>query len=302
MNRPISIVLTVVLLLATLAGCRTIPNPPPVVSPSASEAAPTPSPSPSESPSESPSLEPTVFEPVIEITITEAGWTIFNDLEAFKSNPPLQPIDVPVLYYHSVSDEPIGIRILSVTTENFEAQVRHLLENGYMPIYMDEDPSLYEKPVILTFDDGYADNYTNLYPILEEYNVKATIFIVRDFVDTPGYLTSEQIQDMPLVSFQSHTATHRLLPELSEADIREELAESKAFIEHLTGKAVYALCYPVGKFSNTVARLSSEYYSCGVTIMEGVERKILGNFYIVRVFVSRDDTLETFNRALLYGT
>ena len=213
-----------------------------------------------------------------------------------------QPSVVPVLYYHSVSDEPVGIRILSVTTADFEAQLQYLLENGYTPIYMDEYPSLYEKPVIITFDDGYEDNYTNVYPLLLKYNVKATIFIFKDAVNTPGYLSEVQITSMPFVSFQSHTVTHRRLTELSEEQIIMELTESKDYISQLTRKNVFAICYPYGKFNDTVIRLASEYYSCGLTIMEGVESEILNNYRIVRVFVSRDDTLEDFKRAIVYGT
>jgi peptidoglycan/xylan/chitin deacetylase (PgdA/CDA1 family) len=176
------------------------------------------------------------------------------------------------------------------------------LENGYTPIYLNDNPSQYEKPVIITFDDGYEDNYTNVYPILEKYNVKATIFIFTDAVNTPGYLTATQIRSMPLVSFQSHTVTHRKLTELRKDEIRYELAASQDILSRMTGKEVYAICYPVGKFNDTVLDLASDYYSCGVTIMEGVESTILDNYLIVRVFVSRDDALADFKRALVYGT
>ena len=179
--------------------------------------------------------------------------------------------------------------------------MKYLHDNGYTPIYMNENPLEHKKPVIITFDDGYADNYFSAYPILLKYNVKATIFIITGFVDTPGYLTSEQIRCMELISFQSHTVSHRKLTELSEEQIITELWESQVFLCRLTGKHVYALCYPVGKYNTRVMELVSRYYRCAVTIQPGIETTILDNYHILRPFVSRDDTLADFEEELITG-
>ena len=213
---------------------------------------------------------------------------------ALEDTPAPKPVRVPVLNYHSVSDVPIGISILSVTTGNFEKQMKYLVDNGYTPIHLNEDPQEVNKPVVITFDDGYADNYDCAYPILEKYNIKATIFVITGSVDTPGYLTSEQIKSMELISFQSHTVSHRRLTELSDEEIVSELWESQVFLSRLTGKHVFALCYPVGKHSDRVALLTSRYYRCAVTIQSGIETKLLGNYRILRPFVSRNDTLADF--------
>jgi hypothetical protein len=79
------------------------------------------------------------------------------------------PSRVPILYYHSISDQPVGIRELSVATKDFEAQMRYLAKNGYTAIDFAELDHFtsFEKPVIITLDDGYADNYTNAYPVLK---------------------------------------------------------------------------------------------------------------------------------------
>jgi peptidoglycan/xylan/chitin deacetylase (PgdA/CDA1 family) len=205
-----------------------------------------------------------------------------------------EAIPVPVLNYHSISDVPIGISILSVTTGNFDKQMKYLLDNGYTPIHLNENPSHYSKPVVITFDDGYADNYFSAYPILKKYNIKATIFIITGTVDTPGYLTTEQIKSMELISFQSHTVSHRLLTTLSEAQIISELWESQIFLTRLTGKHVFALCYPVGKYNDLVMTLTSRYYRCAVTIQSGIGTELLGNYHILRPFVSRNDSIEDF--------
>ena len=155
----------------------------------------------------------------------------------------------------------------------------------------------YEKPVILTFDDGYADNYTELLPLLERYGVKATIFIITDKIGAPRYLTAEQLRELAdsgLVSIQSHTVTHPLLDTLSEEALRRELSESQLAIARLTGRVPTALSYPVGHESALVRQIAAEYYDFGI-LMDGwcfyTDRDPMG---ITRYFVGRDTDIWTF--------
>ena len=90
-----------------------------------------------------------------------------------------------------------------------EEQLRYLVDNGYEPIWFSDLAELeqYEKPVILTFDDGYDDNYTELLPLLRKYNVKATVFMIADAMGMQHKMTEEQVREMAdsgLVSIQSH--------------------------------------------------------------------------------------------------
>ena len=94
---------------------------------------------------------------------------------------------VPVLMYHYVTDDvaPLGTqKALAVSPETMEEYLKYLVDNGYDPIWFEdlEHVDEYDKPVILTFDDGHEDNYSELFPLLKKYNVKATFF-----VDTEPY-------------------------------------------------------------------------------------------------------------------
>ena len=97
---------------------------------------------------------------------------------------------VPVFMYHYVAEDvPYDSqRVLSVRPSEMEEQLKYIVDNGYQPIWFEdlEHVDEYEKPIILTFDDGRLDNYTILYPLLQKYNVKATFFIITDSMNYNG--------------------------------------------------------------------------------------------------------------------
>ena len=154
--------------------------------------------------------------------------TIYVTPEAGKFDIP-GGVCVPTLMYHAVSDQVWGDTELFVGPEAMEAQLKYLTENGYTTIFFEDlaYADRIEKPVLLTFDDGYADNYHELFPLLQKYNCKATIFVVTDLVDQAEHkMTSEQIRELAdsgLVSIQSHTASHPHLRRLSAEQQRQEM-------------------------------------------------------------------------------
>lgn len=211
-----------------------------------------------------------------------------------------QGIPVPILMYHAVSDDLWGYSELFVSPSDLEQQLAYLTENGYDPIFFEDLPDLeeYDKPVILTFDDGYLDNYTELYPLLQKYNVKATIFVITSSMGVhEKSMTREQVKELSdsgLVSIQSHTLTH---PELSSLDESQQLAQirdSKLEVARMTGREPYVLCYPSGERNETTKELTAQYYRFGVDMNGGLYTTGDDPMTISRYYVSRSTSLGEF--------
>lgn len=208
-------------------------------------------------------------------------------------------IEVPTLMYHGVTNDLWGMTELFVKPESMEEQIRYLVENGYTPIWFEDLPRVdeIEKPVILTFDDGYMDNYTELFPILQKYHAKATIFVVTGTVDyNPRSLTSEQIREMSdsgLVSIQSHTATHPYLMGLSREAQQWELVQSKLDLAAITGKEPTVICYPSGSYDAVTLELAKEHYCMGVDMNGLLYTTGEDPYQVQRYYIRRQDTLGT---------
>ena len=158
-----------------------------------------------------------------------------------------------IYMFHSVSDTPISSDTdLSVTTENFENFLSELTKHSHGG-FLGEYSEYY-----ITFDDGYEDNYTNAFPLLQKYNVKATIFVVTSLIGKDGYCSAEQLYEMAhsgLVSVQSHGVSHTDLTTLSDTEILTELVVSHDELERITDSKIYAFSYPNGGYNDTVLEL-----------------------------------------------
>ena len=182
--------------------------------------------------------------------------------------------------YHNINDDyQMHNTNVEMTAEDFENQMAALKQNGYTTILFDEyiaytkgEGDLPEKPVMVTFDDGYLNNYTVAFPILKELGMKATIFVITgrmgvDGVVTYPHFTWEQakvMQNSGVIDIQSHTHFHSELDKLSKNDLVLELRKSKFLIEKNLGKKVNVLAFPYG-FSNEMVRNEARiagYESC----------------------------------------
>ena len=231
----------------------------------------------------------------------EISTTYYTDYPLAKDIP--EGYKVPTFMYHAVSDNMWGIASLFVSPSRLEQQIEYLLQNGYTPIFFEDLKNVdkIQKPVLLTFDDGYDDNYTDLFPILKKYKVKATIFMITGSIGTEHYLTKEQIKEMAdsgYVSFQSHTVTHEFLSTRTDEQLVTELLESKKELAKITGKESFVLCYPTGKYSQASLDATRKYYQFGL-LMSGPNYVTGSNpVKITRKYVSRNTTLDSFKQML----
>ena len=179
-----------------------------------------------------------------------------------------EPEGFPILEYHMVKDEVSEEEYeYAVPVAEFREQLDYLQAEGYHTItlleYMKAKKgkfTLPEKPVVLTFDDGYADNYTTLLPMLEERGMKAVVFMVTNDIGRPGYLTWDQLRDMEKrgIELGSHTANHQPLTTLDAQMRTDELKLSKLLMEWNGLKTVFAFSYPNGAYDEELPKLLQE--------------------------------------------
>ena len=210
---------------------------------------------------------------------------------------------VPILMYHHLSVDVTNSEMVS--PEQFEAQIRALSEAGYTGVSFDElqayvlrGEPLPEKPVVITFDDGYRSNYTLAYPILQKYGMKATIFAIgvsfgtdhykdTDYAITPHFGAAEaaEMTASGLISIQSHTydmhqwppyetgsaVRENILQLSSESEeayvqaLTEDFTRSRALLEDATGRPVDVLAYPAGQYS-TLTQVTLQSLGVHVTL------------------------------------
>ena len=171
-----------------------------------------------------------------------------------------------VLEYHCVEEVPFSAaEDLFVTPQDLEDQILALQEEGYRFVFAGEvNPVCFQKTVCLTFDDGYKDNLTELLPILERTGAKATVFVPTDLIGFNEYfLTKEELKTLaasPLIEIGSHGVGHRDILELSDGELLEELQNSKALLEELTGQSITVYSYPEGHYTWEQAKMAGEIY------------------------------------------
>ena len=182
---------------------------------------------------------------------------------------------IPVVMYHRIVDAPPeGSRHgIWVTRESFAAQLASLARRGYATItfrdvaaFLDGAGSLPRRPIILTFDDGYADNCANALPLLRRHGMTGVVFLVADpRVTTNAWdaaagepqvplLGGDQVHEMQAygIEFGSHTMSHARLTDLPPARMAEELEGSRRALEERLGRPVLSLCYPYGAVNEAV--------------------------------------------------
>jgi peptidoglycan/xylan/chitin deacetylase (PgdA/CDA1 family) len=169
---------------------------------------------------------------------------------------------VPVLCWHQIR-EPTGAdsatdRQYIVSPKVLDAQLTALEQAGYTPVggedyvaHMARGAKLPRKPILLTFDDASAGQYTRAFPILKKHGFKATFFVMTVVLGKPGWMTKGQVRalDRAGMTIGAHTYDHKAVPEYTEADHKAQLTQPGRELRKLVGHEVELFAYPFGSYS-----------------------------------------------------
>ena len=209
-------------------------------------------------------------------------------------------VRIPILLYHNFvttvpDSDPDNFNYIN-TPQSFEENIKTFLENGYTIISMKElalaengKMELPSKPIVITFDDGYYSNYEYIYPILKQYNVKASIFIVTDKIgqeiDDIKYLGWEEcleMQNSGIVEIGSHSKKHVFYDKRSVRELRDDVKESYKEIEKNLGKQdLKIFAYPYGAYTNETVRtlknngIDFQIYDIGMNNFKDFDRNAI---------------------------
>lgn len=215
---------------------------------------------------------------------------------------------VPVLMYHQVLDDnPIDRRPTpyEVSLADFENQLDVLKRNNFVTLSLSELMDLSnagslwkdKKYVVITFDDGYADNYMNAFPALLRRNFSATFFVIANRIGTPGFMTWEQVDEMQRhgMSIQSHTLNHQPLATLNDDDIRLESRESRSFLSQRLQRPVDFISFPHGSYDDRVLQAVADAgYLAWCTSDFGYAANQRNQARIPRIIVRYQHSLDEF--------
>ncbi|MBE6063391.1 MAG: polysaccharide deacetylase family protein [Clostridium butyricum] len=209
---------------------------------------------------------------------------------------------IPVLYYHSVND--VITNEVTISPALLRKELEYIKNQGYITLSMNEvenyilnNEPIPEKSILITFDDGYMDNYYNAYPILKELNMKATIFCITSKLDGSYYLSEDAIKEMSQnnIDIESHTVTHTHLNKLTYDEQIKELSESKSKLESIVGKKITAIAFPFGDYNkNSIDAAKNCGYNLAFTTNKGFADRNDNPLELNRIYISSYYDMNTF--------
>jgi len=216
--------------------------------------------------------------------------------------------------YHRIDTPPADAgpirRDLSVLPGSFDAQLHYLEQEGYSAITLNEltlhltmGKPLPAKPVILTFDDGYADAYTNAFPLLMRHGFVGTFFLTTAPIDAqnPDFLSWDQVKEMAAsgMRFEPHSYDHPDLRNRGFQFLVFQIVGPRDAIQERTGEPARFFAYPSGRYDDYVIDvLKSANFWGAVLTEQGATHTTEGLFTLNRVRVQGGDDLDTFIRKL----
>lgn len=212
---------------------------------------------------------------------------------------------VPVLMYHSISTNPSNT--LCVSEKDFSEQMGWLKSQGFHSITVEQlynalskGSPLPEKPVLITFDDGYRDNYLAAWPTLKQNGFVGTFFIITNAI-IPSRIDWHELKDLVKNgnSIGSHTVDHLDLRTLNDSQQEREIGDSKKILEDGLGIKIISFCYPAGKYNKVSLSILSKYdYKLAFTTDPGRVHNGDDPLELKRVRISGGNSLSSFKSLL----
>lgn len=229
---------------------------------------------------------------------------------------------IPILLYHSVSETGSPqFREWTIHPKDFDKHLHYLRQQQFTPMTITDlvtaidsgtlQPS--QRPVAITFDDGFVDFYANALPVLQKHECAATIYIVTEYVGaTSRWLSREGEGDKPMMSWDqigeldaagiecgAHTRTHPQLDLIPVDRARDEITRSKAELEHHLGKPVTSFAYPHGHYDRVVRKLVIEAgFSSACGVKHAMSAPHDDRYSLGRIMIKRDTSVHDL-KALL---
>jgi peptidoglycan/xylan/chitin deacetylase (PgdA/CDA1 family) len=183
--------------------------------------------------------------------------------------PSTKHIYFPILVYHivrpSYPNDSQAIRTIALTPETFDAEMNYLKITGYhvvrfsdLEAYFGNDASLPQNPIIISFDDGWSDQFTYAFPILKKYNYPATFFVFTNVIGRRGFLSWDDLRQLLAAGMTvgDHTRSHPYLTSITNSAVLwDEIYGSKLLLEQQLGVPIYEFAYPFGIYNSTISAL-----------------------------------------------
>jgi peptidoglycan/xylan/chitin deacetylase (PgdA/CDA1 family) len=222
---------------------------------------------------------------------------------------------IPILMYHSISQSANPkFQQLTVAPALFAAQMDFLHQHAYTPLNVTQlihaltgKSALPKRPVVITFDDGFADFYEHALPTLTRCKFTATLYISTGFVgDTSRWLQREGETERPMLSWSqiveisnsgiecgAHTHTHPKLDTLPLPVARDEIVQSKELLEDHVGQEVSSFAYPFGFYTSAVRQLVQQIgFSSACAVNFAMSSDTTEHFTLERLMVTPNTSIE----------
>lgn len=238
---------------------------------------------------------------LIKITMLSMSWLVAYCTRT-KST-------VSILLYHSVDNQNWKH---SVNPDIFEKQMKYLKEK-YHIISLEDAVSWVQgkkqvlpSSIVITFDDGYKDNYEKVFTILKKYNIPATIFLTTNlakmeklaFLERLTETEVKQLADSKLVSIEAHGQSHKNLLALSVSELEQEIVKSKEEVLRMTDRSPQFFAYPFGNKNKDVESAVSKHFKAALGIKEGSLKQHSNLFSLGRIQVDKSVTFFEFRLKL----